>query len=146
MSGTPLLWIHTDSLNPDSAMLRDHPDSPAVFIWDMGWLTKSRVALKRIAFLAESLQELPDRVELRFGDPAAELLAAAKASGADYILAQRTPDPALPAAALAAERTLPVVWFDPPPFVETTRTLDLKRFSRYWQRVQASAMQTTRMR
>jgi deoxyribodipyrimidine photo-lyase len=146
-SGKPLVWIHTDALNPDSAMLRavaGKPAAPSVFIWDTEWLVKSRISLKRIVFLAECLQEMPGRIELRSGDPAAELLAAAKAVGADYILAQRTPDPRLRAAALRVERSLPVVWYDPPPFVESTRAFDLKRFSRYWQRAQALAMQPTR--
>lgn len=142
-AGTPLLWVHTDSLNPDSPMLRAHPESPAVFLWDTEWITKGKIALKRLVFLAECLREMPGTIELRAGDPATELLAAAKSSGASYILAQRTPDPRLQAAAQAAGRSLPIVWYDPPPFVEDTRAFDLKRFSRYWQRAQNSAMQIT---
>ncbi len=142
-SGKPLLWVHTDSLNPDSPMLRAHSGSPAVFIWDMEWITKSSISLKRLMFLAECLQDMPDGIDLRAGDPATELLAAATASGANYILAQRTPDPRLRAAALVAGRSMPVVWYDPPPFVEETRAFDLKRFSRYWKRAQSSAMQFT---
>lgn len=143
-SGKPLLWIHTDSLNPHSPMLRANPDAPAVFIWDIGWLMQSNIALKRIVFIAECLAEIPRTIGLRSGDVAAELLVAAKAADADYILAQRTPDPSLRAAALATQRHLPVVWYDPPPFVEETRAFDLKRFSRYWQRAQSSAMKMTR--
>lgn len=143
IAGRPLLWVHTDSLNPESPMLLAHPESPAVFVWDTEWLAKEAITLKRIVFLAECLGEMPGTIELRAGDPATELLAAAKAGDADYILAQRTPDPRLQAAALSAARVLPVVWYDPPPFVENTRAFDLKRFSRYWQRAQSSAMQTT---
>ena len=142
--GRPLVWVHTDSLNPDSPMLRDHADSPAVFVWDTGWLTRSKIALKRIVFLAECLQEMPSGLELRQGEPAAELLGAARAVKADYILAQRTPDPRLlAAAASAAGQGLPVVWYDPPSFAESDRAFDLKRFSRYWQRAQRSAMEPT---
>lgn len=144
VGGKALLWLHTDSLNPDSAMVRSSSGKPAVFIWDMEWLTKNRIALKRIVFLAECLQEMPGTVELRSGDLATELLVAAKANGVDYILAQRTPDPRLRAAALKVERSFPVVWYDPPPFVESKRDFDLKRFSRYWQRAQASAILPTR--
>ena len=144
ISGKPLLWVHTDSLNPNSPMLHAHPDAPAVFIWDTEGLSKSSIALKRIVFLAECLREMPGTIELRSGDPATELLLAAKASGADYVLAQRTPDPRLQAAASAMQQHLPVVWYDPPPFAEETRAFDLKRFSRYWQRSQHSAMKMTR--
>jgi deoxyribodipyrimidine photo-lyase len=141
--GRPLLWVHTDSLNPKSPMLLDHPDAPAVFIWDVAWLKESRIALKRIVFLAECLQEMPGTIELRSGNLADELLLAAKVSGADYILVQRTPDPRLRAAALATEQHLPVIWYDPPPFVEDTGRFELKRFSRYWQRAEISAMKRT---
>ena len=143
-TGQPLLWIHTDSLNPASPMLTAHPGSPAVFVWDTEWLTQANITLKRIVFLAECLQELPAALDLRHGDPATELLAAAKATGAGYILAQRTPDPRLRAAADKVRKHLPIVWYDPPPFVESSRPFDLKRFSRYWQRAEASAMQPTR--
>lgn len=146
MTGKPLIWVHTDSLNPDSPMLAAHPDSPAVYIWDTEWLTKSKITLKRIVFLAECLQEMPGTIELRAGNPATELLAFAKECGADYVLAQRTPDPRLQAAAVAVQRHLPVVWYDPPAFVESTRAFDLKRFSRYWQRAQTSAMAATHTR
>ncbi len=140
--GKPLVWIHTDGLNP--TLLKANPQAPAVFLWDTPWLTQSRISLKRIVFLAECLAELPGTIDLRAGEPATELLAAARAARADYILAQRTPDPRLIAAAQAVEHTLPVVWVDPPLFVESSKPFDLKRFSRYWQRAQSSAMQPTR--
>ena len=143
MAGTPLLWIHTDSLNPESPMLNAYPESPAIFVWDAEWITESRITLKRLVFLAECLREMPGTLQLCVGDPATELLAAAKRSGADFILAQRTPDPRLQRAARAVQRLLPIVWYDPPPFVHETRPLDLKRFSRYWQRAGNSAMQFT---
>ena len=143
-SGRPLLWVHTDSLNPKSPMFQAHPDAPSIFIWDAAWLLEERITLKRIVFIAECLVEMPGTVELRSGDLAAELLLAAQTSGADYILAQRTPDPRLQAAAAATMFHLPVVWYDPPPFVECPRAFDLKRFSRYWQRAQSSAMTMTR--
>ena len=146
ISGSPLLWIHTDALNPKSPMVVDHPDSPSVFIWDIKWIIESGVKLKRLVFIAECLQEMPGKLEVRTGDPGTEVLAAAKAAGADYVLAQRTPDPSLLAAAASIERHLPVVWYDAPPFVESSRSFDLKRFSRYWQRAQTSAMLPTRSR
>ncbi len=143
-SGKPLLWVHTDALNPKSPMLLAHPDSRSVFVWDQQWIVTSSVSLKRLVFLTECLQEMPAALEIRVGDPAAEVLAAAKTAGADYILAQRTPDPRLLAAAAELGKHLPVAWYDPPPFVESTRGFDLKRFSRYWQRAQSAAMQPTR--
>ena len=86
---------------------------------------------------------MPGSIELRAGDPATELLASVRESGANYVLAQRTPDPRLLAAAKALEAHVLVVWYDPPAFVEETRTFDLKRFSRYWSRAGSSAMELT---
>lgn len=143
-SGQPLLWHHTDSLNPAAPQLIAHGDAPAVFVWDTGWLIPSRISLKRVQFIAECLAEMPGTIDLRVGEPAEQVLAAAQSAGADYILAQRTPDPRLNAAADQVSRTVPVVWYDPPPFVESNRGFDLKRFSRYWKRAQSSAMQPTR--
>ena len=143
-TGRPVLWIHTDSLNPRSPMLEGHAGTPAVFLWDLPWLTESNIALKRIVFLAECLREMPTTIDLRLGDPATELLAAAQQSGATHILAQRTPDPRLQTAAAAVAKHFPILWYDPPPFAQSSRTFDLKRFSRYWQRAQSSAMQSTR--
>ncbi len=142
--GKPLLWHHTDSLNPASPTVARYPDAPAVFVWDTGWLVPSRISMKRVMFIAECLLEMPGTIEVRAGDPAEEVLAAARSVQAGYILAQRTPDPRLNAAAAQVSRQVPVVWFDPPPFVESSRGFDLKRFSRYWKRAQSAAMQPTR--
>ena len=87
---------------------------------------------------------MPGHVEIRFGDPATEVLVAAREHAVDGVVAQRTPDPRLIEAASRMERSLPVTWTDPPPFAAGTREFDLKRFSRYWQRAQSSAMQPTR--
>ncbi len=37
-TGKPLVWHHTDSLNPASPMLHGHEEANAVFVWDLGWL------------------------------------------------------------------------------------------------------------
>lgn len=143
VSGKPLLWVHTDSLNPKSPMLLTHADSPAVFVWDRQGIVRSDMKLKRLVFLAECLQEMPKTLQVRVGDLAEEVIIAAKDGGVDYVLAQRTLDPRLEAAALDVEKRLTLVWYDPPPFVETVRSFDLKRFARYWQRAQHSAMRLT---
>ncbi len=144
LSGKALLWIHADALNPVSSMLLAHTDSPMVFVWDQKAIVASGWKLKRLVFVAECLREMPERLETRVGDPALEVLAVAKAAGVDHVLVQRTPDPALLAAAAEIEKEVRLVWYDPPPFVELARGFDLKRFSRYWQRAQTSAMQLTR--
>lgn len=143
-TGKPLVWVHTDSLNPELAAFAQWPQSAAVFVFDTGWIGPQAISLKRLVFLAECLRELPAHVQIRFGDPAEEVLAAAREAGAERVVALRTPDPRLRAAGAAVERVMPVTWLDEPAFVSGTREFELKRFSRYWQRAQSSAMQPTR--
>ncbi len=140
----PLLWVHTDGLNPEWPAFKQYPDSPSMYVWDTAWLAGEQITLKRLVFIAESLQEMPPALPIAAGDPAAEILAAAQAHGSTHVLALRTPDPRLQAAALTIAQQLPVVWLDPPPFAAGVREGDLKRFSRYWQRAQGSALQPTR--
>jgi deoxyribodipyrimidine photo-lyase len=139
----PLLWIHTDSLNPELAAFREHPDRPSIFVWDTDWLTQEHISLKRAVFIAECLDALPPSLTIQAGDAAEHVLAAARASNSDCILAQRTPDPRLLRAAAAIAEHIPVVWFDQAPFLDPNLRPDLRRFSRYWQKAQTSAMQPT---
>ncbi len=149
LGGRPLLWVHTDGLNPAWPAFQEQPDSPSVFVWDTAWLAAEQITLKRILFLAECLREMPPALLIHAGDPATEVLAAAQAHrsthGITHVLALRTPDPRLQAAALTIGQHLPVIWLDPPPFAAGVREQDLKRFSRYWQRAQGSALRPTQV-
>lgn len=142
----PLLWVHTDALNPKAELFTSYPQSPACFVWDEQWLRTAKISSKRVVFLLECLAELPARVEKRKGDVAAQLLAAAKKAGADHLVAMRTPDPSLLAAAAVLEQSLPVLWLEEPRFVDESRNYELKRFSRYWQKAQTSALKPTAKR
>jgi len=135
----PLVWVHTDGLNPKSELLERYADAATCFVWDEAWLRAEKVSSNRVRFLEECLAEMPERVQVRRGNVGAELLAAAKAVEAEYVVALRTVDPRLLKAAAEIEHTMPVVWVDAPRFVEE-RSYDLKRFSRYWQKAQVSAM------
>jgi deoxyribodipyrimidine photo-lyase len=138
----PLLWVHTDSLNPLGEVFLRFPNARACFVWDEGWLREESISMKRVVFIDECLAEMPPSLERRKGNVAAELLAAAQTSAADYIVAQRTPDPRLLAAAALVEKKLPILWIDPSPFADE-QSYELKRFSRYWQRAKFSALRPT---
>ena len=100
----PILWIHGEALGPANPALLAHPGRPAVFVFDSALLAgrspttgdpaapePQPVSLKRIGFLYECLLELP--VTLRHGDVAAEVLAFARAHGADGIVTSAGTDP-----------------------------------------------------
>jgi deoxyribodipyrimidine photo-lyase len=143
-SGNALIWVHTDGLDAGTAGFARFPGGASVFVWDAKWLREERISMKRVRYLAECLREMPVDVEIRKGDVAPEVLAAAESSGADYVVALRTPNPRLLAAAMRIEQRMPVVWIDVPPFVESAREFDLERFSRYWGKAERVAMQPTR--
>jgi len=138
----PLLWVHTDCLNPAGVLFERDSKSDAVYVWDEGWFREEEISRKRVVFLEECLAEMP-RVAQRRGEVAVEVLAAAKSVGATHVVSQRTVDPRLIAAARLIGKVLPVKWVDPPAFVNTDRGFELKRFSRYWQKAQGSAMRPT---
>ena len=145
----PILWIHGEAIGPANPALQAHPGRPAVFVFDSALLAgrspttgdpaapdPQPVSLKRIGFLYECLLELP--VTLRQGDVAAEVLAFARAHGADGIVTSAGTDPRVAAICHVLEQELPVQVLEPQPFVpdgpaEPRGTgPDLGRFSRYW--------------
>jgi len=142
----PILWIHGEALGPANPALQAHPGRPAVFVFDAELLagrspttgdpasTSRPVSLKRIGFLYECLLDLP--VSLRKGDVATEVLAFARAHGADGIVTSAGIDPRVAAICAALEQELPVQVLEPRPFVELEERVDLGRFSRYWRRAE----------
>ena len=143
----PILWIHGEALGPANPALLAHPGRPAVFVFDSALLAgrspttgdpaapePQPVSLKRIGFLYECLLELP--VSLRHGDVAAEVLAFARAHGADGIVTSAGTDPRVAAICEVLEQELPVEVLAPEPFVELDGPADLGRFSRYWRRAE----------
>jgi len=149
----PLLWVHAEALGPSNPALLAHPAAPAVFVFD-GELLAGRtpssgghpavggapvpLAAGRLRFLRECLAELP--VQLRQGDVAAELLAAAAQHGCDGIVTSRAVDPRFASIAARLTATLPLRILEPEPFVELPLqgpgSPDLGRFSRYWRRAE----------
>ena len=149
----PLVWVHGEALGPANPALRDHPDAPAVFVWDTellagrtattgghpgGGAAPAPLAPGRLRFVQECLEELP--VEVREGDVAAELLAAAAAAGADGLITSRAVDPRFATIAARLAAALPLRVLEPEPFVdlpsEGAGAPDLRRFSRYWRRAE----------
>jgi deoxyribodipyrimidine photo-lyase len=137
----PLLWLHGEALGPANPALRAHPGAPALFVFDQE-LIEGRTATTggaplapgRLRFLQECLAELP--VAVTQGDVAAELLAAARASGADGIVTSRAVDPRFQVIVERLAAALPLRVLEPEPFValpvQGAGSPDLRRFSRYW--------------
>ncbi|MEM6799035.1 MAG: hypothetical protein AAF589_05930 [Planctomycetota bacterium] len=126
-----VLWVHDEMLRPECV-----PSGvAAVFVFDKAWIEDQRLSLKRIVFLYECLQAMPG-VEIRKGDVVAEVSAFAQRHDATGIQTYRSPLPRIKrqGEALGAE------WIDPEPIATLPEGVDLKRFSRYWRKVEKQVM------
>lgn len=130
----PVLWVHGDNLSPNNPIFAAYPAAPGLFVWDDALLTEWNVTLKRIAFIYESLLELP--VTIRRGDLVAQLAAFAREHEADGVVTVESPSPRFVGACLKLNKTLPVKVLREQRFLDFEGELDLKRFSRYWQTAQ----------
>jgi len=117
-------WIHDDLLQVSS-------DLPAVYVFDEEKLRREDWSLKRIGFIYECVLELP--VTIRKGDPVSEVAQFAHNHGANTIRVSRTPDPRLQSQARQLADQFKIDTWEPARFVNLSRPVDLKRFSRYWQ-------------
>lgn len=125
-----IVWVHEDALD---SLLLDH--GPALFVFDEEYLRRERYSLKRIAFIYECLLELP--LEIERGETVAQLLDFARRHGADEIAGAASPNPWIRERFGELGRSLKVRIEEPEPFVRLGGDPDLKRFSRYWAKVES---------
>lgn len=139
----PLVWITLDALAASAPAVAAHPGSPRVFVVDPEWLSAERPTLKRLAFIAECLAEVPG-IEILHGDPVILLAGRVRAHACDGIALADTPCPRVRHQAEALAASLPVRAEPWPPFCRRAGVRDLGRFSRYWSRVGDSALLPTK--
>ena len=138
IQGKAIVWVHGDMLSPENAALQAQPGAPAIWVWDDALLATQRISLKRILFLYECLLELP--VTIQRGDVASEVLHFAQTHGAQTIVTGASPSPRFAAIRQRLEQAVPLVVLRESPFAAAPRTLDLRRFSRYWRQVERSVL------
>ena len=126
----PIVWVHEEALGPANPALEDHPNAPALFVFDEQWIREQRISRKRLGFLYECCLELP--VTIRKGNVANEVINFARRHGADGIISSGAVDPRLQRIAAEIDRELPLWILDGEPFVDLPRPPRLGRFSRYW--------------
>jgi hypothetical protein len=132
----PLLWIHSDSLTR-GVLPRG---IPAVFVFDDEQIEREAWTLKRIAFLYECLLEIPN-LTIHRGSAVQILTRELAARRCSHIVTVDSPDPWIRATTQQLQQTGHVEVLDSPSFVDVPgRPLDLKRFARYWKRVEPHLM------
>lgn len=125
-----VIWIHPYCLSPSNAAFLKHPGAPALFVWDDEEILGQQWTLKRLLFIRECLEEMP--VLIRRGNVVAEVSRFAAEHHATRIVSVFNPCPRIrrQAAALGA------ILLHEEPFVSLSGRVDLKRFSRYWAKVE----------
>lgn len=125
-----MIWLHADCLSRDNPAFRLYPELPALFVFDEDEIAAEHWSLKRIAFLYETLLELPTAIER--GNVVDQLLA----HKPDRIVTVASVNPRVQRQIRLLEASVTVEVLPADEFVDYRGTLDLKRFSRYWKRVE----------
>jgi hypothetical protein len=128
MQSTSIQWLHPDALH---LLL---PGMPGIFVFDEDEIEAEAWSLKRIQFLYESLLELP--VEIARGNVCLEVARFAALHQADTVIVEDSVNPRFALQLRELRKSLNVDLRQPEPFVSYRGTLDLKRFARYWKRVE----------
>jgi len=129
---TTLVWVHGDCLSPYNPASVAYPNAPAVFVFDPPVLDEYAITLKRIAFMYESLLEIP-HIDIRLGDVVVQLQAAAQEYGCTRIATTATIAPHFYELVKRLQSQISIKVLEPEPFFVPNQRLDLRRFSRYWQ-------------
>jgi hypothetical protein len=131
--GDAIYWMHDDALTPAPQSC-----ARACYVFDPVAIRHHAYGMQRIAFIYESLLELP--VEIYRGDTVEVILALARSCGAARVIAWSTPCPWVARTASRIEQALPIEWHSHEPFVELAGPVDLTRYSRYWRLASPAAL------
>lgn len=142
MSGGTLIWAHDDMLGPHQPPFRAAPEAPCVVVLDPAVIAARLYGLKRLVFVTECALALPN-VRLRKGETVAQVLAAADELGCARVATVTTPCPQLSGFMDALAGRIELERMAPDPFVVPRRELDLKRFMRFWKKVEDVALLPT---
>lgn len=124
------IWLHPDCLSSDNPAFLKYPKVPALFVFDDSEIEDEQWSLKRIAFLYETLLELP--VEIERGDVVERILG----RNPSRVITVASVNPRFAVYLKQLERKVEVQVLAAEAFVDCPDTVDLKRFSRYWKRVE----------
>ena len=133
-----VVWVHGDCLSPYNPALQKYANAPAIFVFDDGLIKEWGISFKRIVFMYECLMELP--VVIRRGDVVDQLLNFANQHGTMHIATSESVSPRFDMICQKLDSQFDLEILKIEPFVEYDGDIDLKRFSRYWRKVQNYAL------
>lgn len=138
---TSLVWIHEDALGADSPAVKAAPKAPRVIVFDDSFLTLRPYGMKRLTFIYESAMACG--AEIWRGPTVGVLQARAKELGCDRLIATTPVSPDLKRLIADIRQQIPLDLIAPPPLVTIDGKTDMKRFSRFWKKAEASAVTPT---
>lgn len=130
------IWLHPDCLAADNPAFLKYPRAQALFVFDAEEIEAEQWTLKRIAFLYETLLELP--VEVERGNVVQQLLSRTPSR----IVTVESLNPRFREQVRQLEKVVAVEVLPAVPFVDYRGAPDLKRFSRYWKKVEPVVFET----
>ncbi len=138
MTTNRIVWVHGDCLRVSNPALEANTGAPALYVWDTALLQAYNISLKRIAFMYECLIEMP--VHIRRGDVISELVRFSEENESHHIATTPSPSPLFKQYCRALEqRGFEVEIYEEEAFINYDGHIDLKRFSRYWRKVEKYA-------
>lgn len=126
---TCIVWFNEDGLNPEHQMVKDYPDAPKVYVFDVPYLKQWRISKHRVQFVYESLLEIPG-MRIFQGETVAILTQLVREMEASEIVTTETPNHIIKNWQEELRREVNLVAYpEVYPVIDTTSP---RRFSRYW--------------
>jgi hypothetical protein len=126
-----LIWFNEDGLNPEHPMVKDYPDAPKVYVFDLPYLQQWQIAKHRIQFIYESLLETPD-IQIYKGETVPILRQLLAEHQATDLITTETPNHLIRTWQSELRQHANLITY--PERYPVTDTTSPRRFSRYWRK------------
>lgn len=126
-----LIWFNEDGLNPDHAMVRDYPDAPRIYVFDVPYLQAWKIAKHRVQFIYESLLEIPD-IQIYKGETVPILRQLISQYQVQEIVTTETPNHLIGQWQQELQNLVDLVTY--PEIYPVQDTSSPRRFARYWRK------------
>ena len=136
-----VVWLHEESLSVTDPARALVPNAPAIFVWDGEARRRDPWSAARDRFVREGIAEV-EPARIASGDAESGIAAFAAENGVTDVVVTAPVDPRLREIVERLGRRLTVTVVAAPRLADVDRGIDLRRFSRYWNRAERSAFGT----
>jgi len=126
---TSMIWLNEDGLNPVHQMVKDYPDAPKIYVFDVPYLKQWKISKHRVQFIYESLLEMPE-IRIYQGETVPILTQLARELKANEIVTTETPNHIIKNWQQELQQHIDLVTY--PEVYPVMDTSSPRRFSRYW--------------